>query len=172
MGEDEDAGLVLEQRRAPSLSELESSSSISSLDEPDESPERPPLSRGTSAPAAPSPSPPPQPVSALRKMSAAFVSFFMPEKRVARMVEELSHDRRLAFGGLVQDFLRQQREALKLLKLTSAMEMLQGIRQFLSQAKTFLLDCGELEPPIETLLPEDIKGTVEGLWLKFLRPMW
>ncbi|KAL2094817.1 hypothetical protein ACEWY4_009536 [Coilia grayii] len=152
MSEDADAGLVLEQSRAPSLSELESSSSISSLDE---SPERPQLSRGTSAPVAPSPPALPQPVSALRKMSAAFVSFFVPEKRVARMVEELSRDRCLAFGCLVQDFLREQRETLKLRRASSAVEMLQGIRQFLCQAKAFLLDCGELEPPIETLLPED-----------------
>ncbi|XP_062392671.1 ras and Rab interactor 2 [Sardina pilchardus] len=171
----EDAGLVLEQRRAPSLSELESSSSLSSLDEAEEA-ERPPMSRGTSAPAAPLPSPPPQPpqpVSALRKMSAAFVSFFMPEKRVARMVEELSRDRRLAFGGLVQDFLRQQRESLKLRKATSAVEMLQGIRHFLSQAKAFLQDCGELEPPIETLLPEDEKDQAleKAMFRSVLKPL-
>ncbi|KAG5284336.1 hypothetical protein AALO_G00025580 [Alosa alosa] len=172
----EDAGLVLEQRCAPSLSELESSSSLSSLDEAEEA-ERPPLHRGTSAPAAPLPSPTaqphPQPVSALRKMSAAFVSFFMPEKRVARMVEELSRDRRLAFGGLVQDFLRQQRESLKLPKVTSAVEMLQGIRHFLSQAKAFLQDCGELEPPIETLLPEDEKDQAleKAMFRSVLKPL-
>lgn len=164
MSEDADAGLVLEQSRAPSLSELESSSSISSLDE---SPERPQLSRGTSAPVAPSPPALPQPVSALRKMSAAFVSFFVPEKRVARMVEELSRDRCLAFGCLVQDFLREQRETLKLRKASSAVETLQSIRQFLCQAKAFLLDCGELEPPIETLLPEDEMGTVECFFFLF-----
>uniref|UniRef100_A0A8C9V7J3 Ras and Rab interactor 1a n=1 Tax=Scleropages formosus TaxID=113540 RepID=A0A8C9V7J3_SCLFO len=142
------AALPLERRRAPSLTELDSSSSLSSLEESEESPERPALMRGTSTPAAPVP--PPQPVSTLRKMSAIFMSFFAPGKRVARLVEELSRDRRSAFGALVQDFLRQQREEVG--KSASAVSLLQGLRLFLSQAKDFLLDCRELEPPIETLV--------------------
>ncbi|KAL1252862.1 hypothetical protein QQF64_017555 [Cirrhinus molitorella] len=152
--EEEEEGLVLEQRHAPSLSELDSSSSLSSLDEVEESPERPPLVRGTSNPVMP---PPRKSMSALRKMSAAFISFFAPEKRVARMVEDLSRDRRMAFGALVQDFLRQQREALKPHCLTSAVQLLQDLRLFINQAKAFLLECGELEPPIETLLTENEK---------------
>ncbi|KAG5844118.1 hypothetical protein ANANG_G00158110 [Anguilla anguilla] len=148
-----EAELVLEKKHAPSLSELDSSSSLSSLEEVDESPERPPLTRGTSYPAAPSG--PRPPVSALRKMSAAFASFFVPEKRVARLVEDLSRDRRTSFGGLVQDFLRQQREGLKAQSHASSVHLLQGLRHFLSEAKQFLLGCGELEPPIETLLPEN-----------------
>ncbi|XP_052443420.1 ras and Rab interactor 2 [Carassius gibelio] len=152
--EEEDDRLVLEQRHAPSLSELDSCSSLSSLDETEESPERPPLIRGTSNPVMP---PPRKSMSALRKMSAAFISFFAPEKRVARMVEDLSRDRRMAFGALVQDFLRQQREALKPHCLTSAVQLLQDLRLFINQAKGFLLECGELEPPIETLLTENEK---------------
>lgn len=152
--EDEEEELVLEQRHAPSLSELDSSSSLSSLDETEESPERPPLVRGTSNPVM---SPPRKSMSALRKMSAAFISFFAPEKRVARMVEDLSRDRRMAFGALVQDFLRQQREALKPQCLNSPVQLLQDLRLFISQAKAFLLECGELEPPIETLLTENEK---------------
>ncbi|KAI1902619.1 hypothetical protein AGOR_G00017800 [Albula goreensis] len=116
-----EVGMFLEKRHAPSLSDLESSSSLSSLEE----------------------------------MSAAFASFFVPEKRVARLVEDLSRDRRSAFGGLVQDFLRQQREELKAQSHASSVQLLQGLRNFLSEAKLFLLDCGELEPPIETLLPEN-----------------
>ncbi|KAJ8348301.1 hypothetical protein SKAU_G00268900 [Synaphobranchus kaupii] len=148
-----EAGLVLEKRHAPSLSELDSCSSLSSLEEADESPERPPLTRGTSSPAPPSA--PRPPISALRKMSAVFASFFVPEKRVARLVEDLSRERRTAFGGLVQDFLRQQREGLRAQNHTTSVHLLQGLRHFLSEAKHFLLDCGELEPPIETLLPEN-----------------
>uniref|UniRef100_A0A672LLQ3 Ras and Rab interactor 2-like n=2 Tax=Sinocyclocheilus grahami TaxID=75366 RepID=A0A672LLQ3_SINGR len=151
--EEEDEGLVLEQRHAPSLSELDSSSSLSSLDET-ESPECPPLVGGTSNPVM---QPPRKSMSALRKMSAAFISFFAPEKRVARMVEDLSRDRRMAFGALVQDFLRQQRDALKPHCLTSAVQLLQDLRLFINQAKDFLLECDELEPPIETLLTENEK---------------
>lgn len=161
--EDEDIGLVLENRKAPSLTELDSSSSLSSLDETEESPQRPSLTRGTSNPIIPSPHPPHQSVSALRKMSAAFVSFFVPGKRVIRLVEDLSYDRRMAFGALVQDFLREQREALKPQCLTTPVELLQGLRHFIDQAKVFLLECGELEPPIETLVPEDEKGTQHSL---------
>lgn len=157
--EDEDIGIVLEKRKAPSLTELDSSSSLSSLDETDEGPQRHSLTRGTSNPVLPSPPPTHQSVSALRKMSAAFVSFFVPGKRVIRLVEDLSYDRRMSFGALVQDFLREQREALKPQCLTSTVELLQGLRHFLNQAKMFLLECGELEPPIETLVPEDEKGT-------------
>lgn len=169
--EDEDIRLVLEKRKAPSLTELDSSSSLSSLDETEESPQRPSLTRGTSNPIIPSPNPSHQSVSALRKMSAAFVSFFVPGKRLIRLVEDLSHDRRMAFGALVQDFLREQREALKLQCQTTTMELLQGLRLFINQAKVFLLECGELEPPIETLVPEDEKGTqhkLQKLWKSFL----
>ncbi|CAB1333134.1 unnamed protein product [Coregonus sp. 'balchen'] len=170
---EEEVGLLLEQRCAPSLSELDSSSSLSSLEEADESSERPSLSRGTSNPSPPCTSPAHQPVSALRKLSAAFVSFFVPEKRVARLVEDLSHDRRTAFGVLVQDFLRQQREAIKPQCQRSGIELLQGIRLFLSQAKTFLLDCGELEPPIETMVPDDEKDLVleKAMFRCVLKPM-
>ncbi|XP_028838732.1 ras and Rab interactor 2 isoform X2 [Denticeps clupeoides] len=170
---DAEAELVLEKTRAPSLSELDSSSSISSLEEAEESPERPHLTRGTSHPVLPNPNPPRHCVSALRKMSAAFVSFFVPEKRVGRLVEDLSRDRRMAFGTLVQDFLRQQREALKAGQWTSGMELLRSIRLFLSQAKNFLLECGELQPPIEILLPEDEKDQAleKALFRCVLKPL-
>uniref|UniRef100_A0A3B4WV68 Si:ch211-168d1.3 n=1 Tax=Seriola lalandi dorsalis TaxID=1841481 RepID=A0A3B4WV68_SERLL len=84
----------------------------------------------------------------LHRMSEAFVCFFAPDKRLTRLVEELSRDRRSIFGGMVQDFLLEQREVLKSL----------GLRLFLSQAKCCLLDSGELEPPIETLVPENEKA--------------
>uniref|UniRef100_A0A8C9SQD0 Si:ch211-168d1.3 n=1 Tax=Scleropages formosus TaxID=113540 RepID=A0A8C9SQD0_SCLFO len=133
------------RRRAPSLSELDSSSSFSSLEEVEDH---------SAAKAKPH-----QHTSTLKKASAAFVSLFAPEKRVAQLVEELSQDRRSAFGSLVQDFLRRQEEELKSARCPASSAMLlQGLRLFLSQAKDFLLDCGELEPPIETLVPENEKG--------------
>ncbi|XP_064181818.1 ras and Rab interactor 2 isoform X1 [Anguilla rostrata] len=160
-----EAGLVLERRRAPSLAELDSSSSFSSLEEAED---RPPPKAAGPAPSAPGPAPaaaPRHPGSGLRRMSAAFVTLFAPEKRVAQLVDELSQDRRSAFGVLVQDFLLQQREELEAQALAqgsfaaaaAAAPLLQGLRRFLSQAKRFLLDCGELEPPIETLVPEKEK---------------
>ncbi|XP_062867237.1 ras and Rab interactor 2 [Trichomycterus rosablanca] len=171
--EDGEVGLILEHRHAPSLSDLDSSSSLSSLDEAEESPERPPLTRGTSNPTNPSPPPAHHSVSALRKMSAVFMSFFVPGKRVTRLVEDLSCNRRTAFGTLIQDFLRQQREELKPQCLTSSVKLLQGLRQFINQAKVFLLECGELEPPIETLVPEDEKdlSLEKALFRCILKPL-
>lgn len=159
---------ALDRRPAPSLAELDSNSSFSSMDEEpdsDSDPEtpagaqtvlhlRPPLvrSRGRGG---------------LHRMSEAFVCFFAPDKRLTRLVEELSRDRRSTFGGMVQDFLLEQREVLKSLASSSSsssssrvtsVQLLQGLRLFLSQAKCCLMDSGELEPPIETLVPENEKG--------------
>lgn len=160
---------ALERRPAPSLAELDSNSSFSSMDEdPDSDSDsetvaraqtvlqpRPPLlrSRGRGG---------------LHRMSEAFVCFFAPDKRLTRLVEELSRDRRSTFGGMVQDFLLAQREVLKSLASSSSssasssrvtsVQLLQGLRLFLSQAKCCLMDSGELEPPIETLVPENEKG--------------
>ncbi|XP_061092449.1 ras and Rab interactor 2 [Conger conger] len=148
-----EAGLALERRRAPSLAELDSNSSFSSLEEAEDTPQRP------AAPKAAPPAKPPRAGSGLRRMSAAFVTLFAPEKRVAQLVDELSQDRRSAFGALVQDFLQQQRKELEPPAQAPgpALTLLQGLRHFLSQAKCFLLACGELEPPIETLVPEKEK---------------
>ncbi|XP_056298934.1 ras and Rab interactor 2 [Pseudoliparis swirei] len=170
------AALALERRPAPSLAELDSCSSFSSMDEDEDDEEeeeedasdpegaaarahearfypRPPLlrSRGRGG---------------LHRMSEAFVCFFAPDKRLTRLVEELSRDRRSVFGGMVQDFLLAQREALRSMASSSSssssssspvtsVQLLQGLRLFLSQAKCCLLDSGELEPPVETLVPEN-----------------
>ncbi|XP_047446597.1 ras and Rab interactor 2 [Mugil cephalus] len=177
------AVLALERRPAPSLAELDSSSSFSSMDEDNDSdsdPEsmaqtqthtyqRPPLvrSRGRGG---------------LHRMSEAFVCFFAPDKRLTRLVEELSRDRRSIFGGMVQDFLLEQRDALKSLTASSSssssprvtsVQLLQGLRLFLSQAKCCLLDSGELEPPIETLVPENEKDLAleRAMFSCVLRPL-
>ncbi|CAJ1085963.1 ras and Rab interactor 3 isoform X1 [Xyrichtys novacula] len=174
--------LALERRPAPSLAELDSSSSFSSMDEDNDSdsdPEsmartqfhmypRPPLvrSRGRGG---------------LHRMSEAFVCFFAPDKRLTRLVEELSRDRRSIFGGMVQDFLLAQREVLKSLASSpsstssrvTSVQLLQGLRLFLSQAKCCLLDSGELEPPIETLVPENEKDLAleRAIFSCVLRPL-
>ncbi|XP_029616253.1 ras and Rab interactor 2 isoform X3 [Salmo trutta] len=163
------ACLALEGRPAPSLAELDSSSSFSSLEEEEPEPEdqffkqpnpnpqhRPPMVRSRGGHGG------------LHRMSAAFVCFFAPEKRLARLVEELSRDRRSAFGSLVQEFIQRQREELREVlaqasspsssfSLTTSVGVLQGLRRFLSQANCFLLDSGELSPPLETLVPDNEK---------------
>ncbi|XP_024144416.1 ras and Rab interactor 2 isoform X1 [Oryzias melastigma] len=171
---------ALENRPVPSLAELDSSSSFSSMDEDNDSDsdqgsmaqtqaysyQRPPLvrSRGRGG---------------MHRMSEAFVCFFAPDKRVSRLVEELSRDRRSVFGSMVQDFLLEQKEMLKSLSSTSSspavtsVQLLQGLRLFLSQAKCCLLDSGELEPPIETLVPENEKDLAleRAMFSCVLRPL-
>lgn len=145
----------MERTRAPSLAELDSNSSFSSLEEEDtladSAHQWPPAARGTRFPSA-------NPTSTLRRMTAAFVCVFAPERRVARLVEELSHDRRSTFGSLVQDFLEKQRQEMEATAPSSAVKILEGFRRFMSQAKSLLLEAGEIEPPIETLVPENEKG--------------
>ncbi len=149
----------MERTRAPSLAELDSNSSFSSLEEEeaqaDLSHQWPPAARGTRFPQ--------QTPHRLRRMTAAFVCVFAPERRVARLVDELSHEKRSTFGSLVQDFLEKQRQEMETSKHSSAVELLQGMRRFLSQAKSLLLEAGEIEPPIETLVPENEKGKEASL---------
>ncbi|XP_022057883.1 ras and Rab interactor 2 [Acanthochromis polyacanthus] len=178
------AVLAVDRRPAPSLAELDSSSSFSSMDEDNDSdsdPEsmaqtqmhtykRPPLVRGRGR-------------GGLHRMSEAFVCFFAPDKRLTRLVEELSRDRRSIFGGTVQDFLLEQREVLKSLTSASSsssspphvtsVQLLQSLRLFLSQAKCCLLDSGELEPPIETLVPQNEKDLAleRAMFSCVLRPL-
>lgn len=149
----------MERTRAPSLAELDSNSSFSSLEEEeaqDFAHQWPPAARGTRFPSA-------NPTSTLRRMTAAFVCVFAPERRVARLVDELSHEKRSTFGSLVQDFLEKQRQEMEASTYSSAVELLQGMRIFLSQAKNLLLEAGEIEPPIETLVPENEKGKKASL---------
>ncbi|KAM4536441.1 ras and Rab interactor 2 isoform 2-T2 [Odontesthes bonariensis] len=175
--------LALEHRPAPSLAELDSSSSFSSMDEDNDSDsdqesvaqiqthafQRPPLirSRGRGG---------------LHRMSEAFVCFFAPDKRLTRLVEELSRDRRSVFGSMAQDFLLEQKQVLKSLTSSSSslsssrvtsVQLLQGLRLFLSQAKCCLLDSGELEPPIETLVPDNEKDLAleRAMFSCVLRPL-
>ncbi|KAL2079221.1 hypothetical protein ACEWY4_024965 [Coilia grayii] len=177
----EEACLSLQTARAPSLAALDSNSSFSSLEEDDddyegESFSRPGPASSSSTSSMSSTSAHSQRPS-LKRMSAAFVCLFAPERRVARLVLQLSRDPRSAFGALVQDFLCAKRAELTALQGAvadgggstagggggggggggDAAEALQGLRKFLTQAKGFLLGSGELEPPIETLVPENEK---------------
>uniref|UniRef100_A0A3Q4BDK7 VPS9 domain-containing protein n=1 Tax=Mola mola TaxID=94237 RepID=A0A3Q4BDK7_MOLML len=164
-------------RLAPSLAELDSSSSFSSIDEDSDSDSDP----GSVVRAQVYPRPPllrTRGRGGLHRMSEAFVCFFAPDKRLTRLVEELSRDRRSAFGGMVQDFLLAQREVLKSLASSSSprvtsVQLLQGLRLFLSQAKCCLVDSGELEPPIETLVPENEKDLAleRAMFSCVLRPL-
>ncbi|KAL8194305.1 UNVERIFIED_CONTAM: E3 ubiquitin protein ligase rin2 [Gekko kuhli] len=92
----------------------------------------------------------------LRKVSGVFSSFMTPEKRMIKRIAEMSQDKRTYFGCLVQDyvsFLQENKECH-----VSSTDMLQTIRQFMTQVKSYLSQSSELDPPIESLIPEDQIG--------------
>ncbi|KAM9561260.1 ras and Rab interactor 2-like isoform 1-T2 [Salvelinus alpinus] len=92
------------------------------------------------------------------KMSGVFSSLLTPEKRAIRRVLELSRDKGSYFGCLVQDYLSflQEGGGCQTWQChASGLELLQTLRQFITQMKSYLRQSSELEPPIESLVPED-----------------
>ncbi|XP_053567981.1 ras and Rab interactor 2 [Bombina bombina] len=107
----------------------------------------------------------------LRKMSGVFSSLMTPEKKMIKKIAALSKDKRTYFGCLVQDyisFLQENRECH-----VSSTDMLHTIRQFMTQVKNYLAQSSELDPPIESLIPEDkIDGVLEKAMHKcILKPL-
>lgn len=96
-----------------------------------------------------------------RKMSGVFNSLLTPEKRAIRKVLEMSKDKNSYFGSLVQDYLSYMGEGAGTQAwqgYASGLELLQTIRQFITQMKSYLRQSSEMEPPIESLIPEDQIG--------------
>ncbi|XP_010890623.2 ras and Rab interactor 2 isoform X2 [Esox lucius] len=94
----------------------------------------------------------------LRKMSGVFNSLLTPEKRAVRRVMELSRDKGSYFGCLVQDYLSYLQEGggSQVCQChASGLELLQTLRQFITQMKSYLCQSSELDPPIQSLIPED-----------------
>ncbi|KAF7670402.1 hypothetical protein LDENG_00166910 [Lucifuga dentata] len=115
----------------------------------------------------------------LRKMSGVFNSLLTPEKRAIRRVVELSRDKNSYFGGLVQDYLNYMGEGAGSQALqgsSSGQDLLQTLRQFITQLKSYLRQSSELEPPIESLIPEDqidlvLEKAMHKCVLKPLKPV-
>lgn len=96
-----------------------------------------------------------------RKVSGVFNSLLTPEKRAIRKVVELSRDKSSYFGSLVQDYLSYMGEGAGTQAwqgYDSGLDLLQTLRQFITQMKSYLRQSSEMEPPIESLIPEDQIG--------------
>lgn len=111
-----------------------------------------------------------------RKVSGVFNSLLTPEKRAIRKVLEMSKDKNSYFGSLVQDYLSYMGEGAGTQAwqgYASGLELLQTIRQFITQMKSYLRQSSEMEPPIESLIPEDqIERVLEKAMLKcVLKPL-
>ncbi|XP_071390227.1 ras and Rab interactor 2-like isoform X1 [Centroberyx affinis] len=88
-----------------------------------------------------------------RKVSGVLTSLMTPERRAVKKIAELSRDKGSYFGSLVQDYISfvQENRGCH----TSGMDFLQTLRQFMTQMKAYLQQSSELDPPIESLIPED-----------------
>ncbi|XP_037554171.1 ras and Rab interactor 2, partial [Nematolebias whitei] len=112
----------------------------------------------------------------LRKMSSVFNSLLTPEKRAVRKVRELSKDKSTYFGSLVQEYISYMSEGAGTQawqSYTSGLELLQTVRQFITQMKSYLRQSSEMEPSIESLVPEDqIDQVLEKAMVKcVLKPL-
>ncbi|KAM9847380.1 ras and Rab interactor 2 [Aulostomus maculatus] len=115
----------------------------------------------------------------LRKMSGVLNSLLTPEKRAIRRVLELSRDKDSYFGSLVQDYLSYMGEGAGTQAwqgYASGLELLQTIRQFITQMKSYLRQSSELELPFESLIPEDqidqvLERAMHKCVLKPLKPV-
>ncbi|XP_056136036.1 ras and Rab interactor 2-like isoform X2 [Lampris incognitus] len=88
-----------------------------------------------------------------RKVSGVLSSLMTPERRSVKRIAELSRDKSSYFGSLVQDYISFVQENRSC--HTSGLDFLQTIRQFMTQMKAYLHQSSELDPPIESLIPED-----------------
>lgn len=92
----------------------------------------------------------------LRKVSGVFNSLMTPEKRAVKRIVEQSQNKGTYFGSLVQDYMSFMQENCSCHE--SGLELLQTVRQFMTQMKSYLLQSSELNPPIESLIPEEQIG--------------
>ncbi|XP_053714063.1 ras and Rab interactor 2 isoform X1 [Synchiropus splendidus] len=88
-----------------------------------------------------------------RKVSGMLSSLVTPERRTVKRISQLSRDKSSYFGSLVQDYISfvQENRGCH----TSGVDFLQTLRQFMTQMKAYLCQSSELDPPIESLIPED-----------------
>lgn len=91
-----------------------------------------------------------------QKVSGMLSSLVTPERRIIKKITELSQDRSSYFGSLVQDYISfvQENRGCH----TSGIDFLQTLRQFMTQMKAYLCQSSELDPPLESLIPEDQIG--------------
>ncbi|KAM9476663.1 ras and Rab interactor 2 [Clarias gariepinus] len=110
----------------------------------------------------------------LRKVSGVFNSLMTPEKRAVKRIVEHSQNKSTYFGCLVQDYMSFMQENCSCHE--SGLELLQTLRQFMTQMKSYLLQSSELNPPIESLIPEDqidqvLEKAMHKCILKPLKPV-
>ncbi|KAL2076283.1 hypothetical protein ACEWY4_028115 [Coilia grayii] len=93
-----------------------------------------------------------------RKVSDMLGALSTPERRAVRRVVELARNKGSYFGCLLQDyvsFMQENGGGVDGGLHTSAVDLLQTLRHFLTQMKAYLVHSSELQPPIESFVPEE-----------------
>lgn len=88
-----------------------------------------------------------------RKVRGVLNVLATPEKRILLQIIALSQDKGSYFGCLVQDYVSFVQENKNC--HSSSQDLLQTIRQFMTQMKAYLKQSSEMNPPIESYMPED-----------------
>ncbi|XP_056315402.1 ras and Rab interactor 2 [Danio aesculapii] len=88
-----------------------------------------------------------------RKVRGVLNVLATPEKRILLQIIELSQDKGSYFGCLVQDYVSFVQENKNC--HSSSQDLLQTVRQFMTQMKAYLKQSSEMNPPIESYMPED-----------------
>ncbi|KAG7465799.1 hypothetical protein MATL_G00157430 [Megalops atlanticus] len=105
-------------------------------------------------------------------LSQVFNRFMKADRKLHRRIVELARDRDSYFGNLVRDYQAFTLETMK--KHSSSTEMLQEIRQMLTQLKSYLIQSRELQGlPEAALYPEDkLEAVIEvALYKGVLKPL-
>ncbi|XP_051996789.1 ras and Rab interactor 2-like [Xyrauchen texanus] len=76
-----------------------------------------------------------------------------PERCILMQILELAQDKGSYFGCLVQDYVSFVQENKNC--HSSSQDLLQTLRQFMTQMKAYLIQSSEINPPIESYIPED-----------------
>lgn len=96
-----------------------------------------------------------------RKVSGMLGALGTPERRAVRRVLELARNKSSYFGCLVQDyvsFMQENGAGVDNGLHTSAVDLLQTVRHFMTQMKAYLVHSSELQPPMESFVPEEQIG--------------
>lgn len=91
-----------------------------------------------------------------RKVRGVLNVLATPERRILLRIIELAQDKGSYFGCLVQDYVSFVQENKNC--HSSSQDLLQTLRQFMTQMKAYLIQSSEINPPIESYIPEDQIG--------------
>ncbi|MBN3298765.1 RIN3 protein, partial [Amia calva] len=105
-------------------------------------------------------------------LSHMFTGFMCTDRKLQKKIVELAKDKDSYFGNLVRDYKTFTLETMK--KHSSSTEMLQEIRQMMTQLKSYLIQSAELQGLVEPIVytDEKLEAIIEAALCKsVLKPL-